>query len=163
MRLGSGTSFPVGVTIDARGGTISGWEGASGTVYTETADQAGGKGHILVENGHWAAMRAYGVQLPPSNGTFDDTLTQASLSLIDRGRLQLRADLELDSMTVGANALLDLNGRTLLLNAATIDGIGLKGGEHSAASLGLSQVIDASAGGDGRIIIPPKGSLFLLR
>lgn len=149
VKLASGSTLPDGVAIDARGGTISGWEGAGGTVYTETAAQSGGAGTILIENGHWAAMRTYGVQLPPTVGSFSDDLSKTTLRLRDRGRLTLTADLVVDDLRVSADSHLDLNGQTLRVQSPT----------SSQAAAVLGTVVENG----GKLIWGKRPTLLLLR
>ncbi len=117
VKLASGSAFPAGVAIDARGGTINGWEGSSGTVYTERAGEANGNGTILVENGQWTGMRTYGVQLPPSTGTFSDNLTNTVLRLQSRARVVLRSNLQVRDLEVSANSYLVTGAYKLYVKA----------------------------------------------
>jgi len=159
--LNAGEDFG-SVTMTAYGGqSTSGGDrnAAAGTVYRETAAQAGGRGTITVDNPHdTTGSRARAMLLPATHAQDDDT-TLATLRLEDRGRVRLTRDVILAGMAMDANSELDLNGfylevrSALVVAGVTYDDWGVYAAAELESELGITQVIDSDTAANGRLEI----------
>jgi len=140
--------------------------GAAGSVYLQAGDINDGYGTVIIDNDGLTRIRAgmVATELPPSaEPGWDEDLSRATFLLQGEAILKLTADVALGHLVVASDGVLDLNGYRISLGSATVDGLAIKSGEHSAASLGYAQVIDSDPEGRGSIVIPAPGTLMLIR
>lgn len=128
--------------------------GSAGTVYLESG--VAGTGTIIVKSTN------SGVTTPtpiPSQtwGGEDDDLTKASLSIQSYGIVRLAESLKMSALTIGASAKLDLNGNTLTVNRATIGGVNVAPGTHSADEY------PTFLSGSGSLVVKGEGLQILFR
>jgi len=152
------------------GGGDNNRHGAAGTVYIEAGD---GTAQLIIDNTTRTVDSSNTdvlTELPPSyDGTdlgyvFDDDLSAVALHVIPNARIRLTGELAIKSLAIEAGALLDLNGHTLYMRGPLIiDGTPHpERGELPASALG-DDIVDSDPNELGRIIIPPPGSVFLVR
>ena len=140
---------------------------AAGTVFLATGSEtAAGSGEIVVANGELTNGDATApgprtlATLLPGNGPRCDgnaAFRRRSLSIRDYGRVKLTDSFRVSSLSLeGANAALNLNGKTLSTLSLNVNGQEFRPGTYTAAQIG-PQVTSAGSvvvGGQGfRIII----------
>jgi len=153
-------------TITAYGGTANSSpmprrHGAAGTVYRQLAAQADGAGTVTVDNTTRAKNEAW-TTLPAFAGSTEN-LERTAWVTANNARIGLVTNVAIDRIDINTDGVLDLNGFTLTLKAATLGGVPVGSGVHTAASLDSPFVTDESDPQTGQLVIPPPGSLFLLR
>ena len=128
---------------------------SAGTVYLETAAQAGKRGLILVRNDNKAANMAYTPLPAAAEADPADDFRKASLALEDAARVRLFADLRMNDLDMADGTLIDLNGHALVVRTANADGKHVPPGTHTAAQLiaaGFDEFADAAGGGMLRVL-----------
>jgi len=135
--------------------------GAAGTLYIETQGVAPGSGRIVADNNNLVTAIAVTDIEAPSQET-PALVKLSGLDVLRRARVRLRSSRDCGALNVATNAQLDLNGYQLAATALTVAGTAYGSGEYAAADLG-AEVIDSDPGLAGRIILPPPGTLFLMR
>lgn len=133
--------------------------GSAGTVYLESGTP--GSGTVIVKSTN------SGVTTPtpiPSQtwGGEDDDLDKASLSIQSYGIVALTESLKMSSLTVGANAKLDLNGNTLTVKSAKLGDTTLPVGTYAAGDPALVGFVSDSASG-GSLVVSGAGTVILFR
>ena len=164
-----GTDEFGGVTFSAAGGTRGGNGGgafgAAGTVYLQTASQAGGKGTVTINNA--ARVTGARTQIPPAISPTLDELRYASIIVTNYGALAVTVSDRIQSLTVvTANEPLNLgtNGTVLTLNTMTITNTTYtKGGLYTTNNWnGFTKPTNVT--GDGAILLlQPSGTVITIR
>jgi hypothetical protein len=111
-------------------------EGAAGTVYLQSGDQAEGYGRICVDNAtHTSSAQVY----TPLGGvdilSFADVLTNADLVMQSTVICSLYADEVVDSLALVSGAQILLGGHTLAVNKLTLDGVDKAPGAYTSSQL----------------------------
>ncbi len=163
--LASGAS-PGGVRLLARGGAR--WSddrrGGPGTVYVETAGQAGGGGTIRVDNDWRSRDERIRAHLPGSvqgeyageTCTPRENFARAALLLQHCGWLELTADIHVRAVTVDSDSRLFLAGHVITTKAFLDNGKALAPGTYTAAQ--LDRVAD-----DGLVVVLSTATLIMVR
>ena len=158
------------VTFSAIGGwkaLVWGAYGAAGTIYLQTASQAGGKGTVTINNaGRVTGARTH---IPPAISPTLDELRYASIIVTNYGALAVTVSDRIQSLSVvTANEPLNLgtNGTVLTLNTMTITNTTYtKGGLYTTNNWnGFTKPTNVT--GDGAILLlQPSGSgtVFTIR
>ena len=128
--------------------------GSAGTVYLEAGEA--GTGTVVVKSTNSAVKTPTPIPSQTWGGEMDD-LKAASLSVQSYGIVRLTASLKMAALTVGTNAKLDLNGKTLTVNTAVLGGAKLKPGTYAA-----SDYPDFLTG-EGSLVVKGSGMLLLVR
>jgi hypothetical protein len=144
--LTNGTSFGL-VSLRAFGGTLATAPGAAGTIYRETAPQAGGRGVLTIDNNALNSNTNAATPLIPGLFAVTDELARATVVITNKARVALPANATVGNLYVtgSTNSLLDLKGKTLHVNAA----------EHA---LGGGTVLNY-----GAILWKPQGTLMVVQ
>lgn len=113
---------------------------APGTVYLQTAAQGEGCGTILVDGTPRSGTAAFlgDPYTPiPANGAHADDpadLKKCSLEVSNYARIGIAETLKLRSLETDSSSIIDLNGKTLTVNSAKINGVKLATGTYTAGS-----------------------------
>lgn len=139
-------TFTGSITADSASNVAS-LAASAGTVYLQTGMESEGAGRILVRS-----TNNINVPTPiPSllKGGENDVLKQAKLELQSYGRVQLAANVKMSELSVGANAKLDLNGKTLTVRKAFVNGSKLATGTYTKDSADVSGFVT----GEGSLVV----------
>ena len=145
------------------------YSSSAGSVYLQTAAQGEGAGTIIIRNTGDTANNVAVTELPSLKaGGEEDDFRKASLSVEAAARVQLFADLRMAKLEMEADTVLDLNGKTLTVKSATINGVKLATGTYTAEStveigegtLGDDYLVDTAEGAGGELVV--KGVPFVV-
>ena len=141
---------------------------SAGTVYLETLADGPGGGRIYIRNDN-VSSRNFASFTPLPATTWGDApadFRKTNLELARCARVKLTDSLRIMSLTTQPGTFLDLNGRTLTVSAAELDGQYCTfSGLFSAADLqgmGFGSVTDAPEG-DGRLRILGAPTMLIVR
>ena len=170
-----------GATFDDFKGTITARrDGAAktapGTVYLQTAANGEGCGTIIVD-GSLRSGTASSVATPytpiPANGAHADDpadLKKCSLEVSNYARIGIAETLKLASLETDSSSVIDLNGKTLTVKSAKVNGVRLAPGTYAAGSdveIGegtlADYLVDTADGAGGELIVGGVGLSILVR
>ena len=135
---------------------------SAGTIYLETAAQSGKRGLIIVRNDNNAANMAY-TPIPAAAETdLTDDFKKASLTLDAAARVKLFDSLRMIALDMATDTKLDLNGKTLTVKSATINGVKLAPGTYAAGNAAVAGFVVDSATG-GALVVNGGGLTILVR
>ncbi len=142
---------------------------SAGSVYLQTADQAEGAGTIVVRNTGNTANNIAFTPIPSAKaGGEEDDFRKASLKTEAAARVKLFGDLRMAKLEMDAGTVLDLNGKTLTVKSARVNGVKLSPGTYDAEStvaIGegtLGDYLDDSATG-GALVVTGGGFQLIVR
>ena len=160
--LTNGTSFG-SVVLKAYGGDGGGTtqEGAAGTVYRQTMNDATNAGIVLVDNNS-LATNVVVTPVPAFVGSTEN-LAKTQWTAQNKGKIGLVTNVTIASVTLNGNAYLELGGYTGSVSFLTITNHAFRDGTYAASDLG--GLVTDSSGGNGRIIVnsPLRGTVFKFR
>ena len=149
---------------------------APGTVYLQTAAQGEGCGTILVDGTPRSGTAAFlgDPYTPiPANGAHADDpadLKKCSLEVSNYASIGIAETLKLASLETDSSSIIDLNGKTLTVNAAKVNGVRLAPGTYGAGSdvaigertLG-DYLVDTAEDAGGALVVSGGGFMLLVR
>lgn len=167
----AGAEFGVfGGTIQARGGVNSAGNGAAGTVYLQTADEAAGAGVVMIDNVGLTTAAGVFTTIPAQKWPNAEELKHASVVVTNRGRLAVATNGVVDALAIASSTEslgLGEANTVLTVNSLTVHGIAYtRGGSYTVANNWNNHPggVPSNVSGDGAIELwRPAGSLFLLR
>lgn len=107
---------------------------SAGTVYLQTAADGEGGGTVYVRNGDQTTNPAV-TPIPSARwGGERDDLTKASLAIGAAARVKLFDGLKMKSLEMTSETTLDLNGKSLIVKSAKVNGVKLAPGTYAAGS-----------------------------
>lgn len=134
---------------------------SAGSIYLQTADQAEGAGTIIIRNTGNVANNVAFTALPSLKaGGEDDDFRKASLKTEAAARVKLFDNLRMVALDMASDTALDLNGKTLVVNKATLGGVKLAPGAYTADKLG-DYVLDSVTG--GTLVVTGGGLAIIVR
>lgn len=134
---------------------------SAGTIYLQGANQEEKTGTILVASDGNGNNPSYTTL--PSLLLTDDTVAdyeKATLSIAKCGKVRLFDELKMETLNIETDSRLDLNGHSLQVKAATIDGTRLKSGIYTADSM-IDGLGDTSETLSGSLLVF-GGELFII-
>lgn len=134
---------------------------SAGSIYLQTADQAEGAGTVIIRNtGHTANNVAFTALPSLKAGGEEDDFRKASLKTEAAARVKLFDNLRMVALDMASDTALDLNGKTLIVNKATLGGVKLAPGAYTADKLG-DYVVDSASG--GTLVVTGGGLAIIVR
>ena len=134
---------------------------SAGTIYLQSGNEAEGAGTILVKSANSAITCPTPIPSLKYGGE-NDVLKSAKLSVEKYGRVWLADSVRMASVTIDNTAKLDLNGKTLNVAAATVNGVRLAPGFYTTDSEQVAAVLLDSVGG-GQLVVTGKGMKIIVR
>ena len=125
---------------------------SAGSVYLQSAAQGEKCGSIIIRNDGTTANDAW-TSLPGKDGV--DAVADfknASLSLLDCGKVRLYDTVQMSKLTLAADCKLDLNGNTLTVSSAKLGDTTLAAGTYAAGAAALGDFVTDSATGGSLIV-----------
>ena len=122
---------------------------SAGSIYLQTADQAEGAGTIVIRNTGDTANNVAFTAIPSvkAGGETDD-FRKASLKTEAAARVKLFDDLRMARVDMVAGTVLDLNGKTLTVDSATLGSVKLTTGTYAAGNAAVAGfIVDTATGG----------------
>ena len=122
---------------------------SAGSVYLQTADQAEGAGTIVIRNtGNTANNVAFTAIPSVKGGGETDDFRKASLKTEAAARVKLFGELRMAKLDMASGTVLDLNGKTLVVRSAKVNGVKLAPGTYAAGNAAVAGfVVDSATGG----------------
>ena len=136
---------------------------SAGSVYLQTAAEGEKKGTIIIRNDGVAANTAW-TSLPAAAETDAAAdFKNASLSLLDCGKVRLYDTVQMSKLTLAADCKIDLNGKTLTVSSAKLGENVLAAGTYAAGATALGDfVTDSATGGSLIVTVAAKRGLTIL-
>lgn len=136
---------------------------SAGSVYLELASEAAKtNGTIYVRNDGVAANTAWTSLPAATRSETAEAFRYASLNLTGAGKVRLFDSLKMGGLSVDADSQVDLNGKTLTVKYAKIDGTRLLPGRYTSESEELDGVL-VDSGTGGALTVLGGGMRFILR
>lgn len=136
---------------------------SAGSVYLELASEAAKtNGTIYVRNDGVAANTAWTSLPAATRSETAEAFRYASLNLTGAGKVRLFDSLKMGGLSVDADSQVDLNGKTLTVKYAKIDGARLLPGRYTSESEELDGVL-VDSGTGGALTVLGGGMRFILR
>ena len=132
---------------------------SAGTIYLETAAQAGKRGLIIVRNDNKTANLAYTPIPAAAEADSDDDFKKASLAIEAAARVKLFENLKMAALDMASGTVLDLNGMTLTVKSAKLGGAKLSPGTYAAGDDAVAGFVTDSGAG-GKLVV--AGGCFTL-
>ncbi|MBR2941494.1 MAG: hypothetical protein IKC14_09335, partial [Kiritimatiellae bacterium] len=136
---------------------------SAGSIYLQTADQAEGAGTIVIRNtGNTANNVAFTAIPSVKAGGETDDFRKASLKTEAAARVKLFDNLRMVALDMASDTALDLNGKTLVVNKATLGGVKLASGTYAAGDAAVAGfVVDSVTG--GTLVVTGGGLAIIVR
>ena len=143
-----------GATVVTSGGYKPNHSSSAGTVYLQGKDDAEGAGTIRVCNdGNAQSVDPYTPFPSKGNGAEAvDALKNASLFVGSCAKVKLFEAVEVQALAFDATGRLDLNGQTLTVASATVNGETLAAGTYRADA-SRTWLVDSSTEAVGRLVV----------
>ena len=135
---------------------------SAGTIYLETAAQAGKRGLIIVRNDNKTANLAYTPIPAAAEADSADDFKKASLAIEAAARVKLFADLKMASLDMASDTVLNLNGNTLAVKSAKLGGTKLSSGTYAASDEAVAGFVTDSGEG-GSLVVTGGGFSLIVR
>lgn len=145
------------------------YDSSAGTVYLQTAadGEKGGTVHIAMSEGNRAAGNPSTTEMVSLGYGGDEIADYKKVKYVvrDYGRAAVNADLKAASVEIaGENSILDLEGHTLIVKSAKVNGVKLAPGKYTASSavaigegtLG-DYIVDSGEGVVGELVVTGGG------
>lgn len=159
-----------GVSTNALGYILDRSQNTSaGTIYLEGQSDSAKGGTIYVKNNAQYNTSNVYTWLPAAGEGADsaDDFRRAALVVADRANVKIdAAKLILRDISVEARSTIDLNGNTLQVEKATLNGTRLETGTYAAAqlqALGYTEITDSSNGATGILSVRGNATMVLLK
>ena len=145
------------------------YSSSAGTVYLQSGAQADGAGAVIVRNTGDTANNVAFTPLPSTAaGGEEDDFRKASLKTEAAARVKLFDDLRMAKLEMAVDTVLDLNGKTLVVNSAKVNGVKLASGTYAAEStveIGegtlANYLVDSATGGS--LVVTGGGFSIIVR
>ncbi len=155
---GSGSTFSDywKTNITAYGVSFSGNNdkaSSAGTVYLQDASDGEAAGMVLIRNDlalEAGAVNNKAVTLYPGKGVgcdAPDAFKKTDLAVAGAAKVQLTDALKIAGLTIDSDSLIDLNGKTLTVKSAKVNGVKLAPGKYTPAKL-PAYIVDSASGGE---------------
>ena len=138
---------------------------SAGSVYLQSAAQGEKCGSIIIRNDGTTANDAW-TSLPGKDGV--DAVADfknASLSLLDCGKVRLYDTVQMSKLTLAADCKIDLNGNTLTVSSAKLGENVLAAGTYAAGATALGDFVTDSATGGSLVVMgsAKRGMVIIYR
>lgn len=142
-----------GATVVTSGGYKPNHSSSAGTVYLQGKDDAEGAGTIRVCNdGNAQSVDPYTPFPSKGDGAeMVDALKDVTLFVGNCAKVKLFETAEVRALALDATGRLDLNGQTLTVASATVNGVAIAAGSYAAGTMGW--LSDSSADAAGRLVV----------
>jgi hypothetical protein len=113
---------------------------SAGTVYLQDASDGEADGTVLIRNDlalEAGAVNNKAVTLYPGKGVgcdAPDAFKKTDLAVAGAAKVQISDALKIAGLTIDSDSLIDLNGQTLTVKSAKVDGVKLATGKYAAGS-----------------------------
>ena len=155
-------------------GNNNGKASSAGTVYLQDASDGEAAGMVLIRNDlalEAGAVNNKAVTLYPGMGVgcdAPDAFKKTDLAVAGAAKVQLTDALKIAGLTIDSDSLIDLNGQTLTVKSAKVNGVKLATGTYTAGStvaIGEGTLGDylVDTGTDGELIVGGVGLSILVR
>ena len=142
---------------------------SAGSVYLQTAEQAEGAGTIVIRNTGDTANNVAFTPIPSVKGGGEtDDFRKASLKTEAAARVKLFDDLRMAKLEMDIGTVLDLNGKTLVVKSAKVNGVKLSPGTYAAGStleigegMLADYLVDTATG--GALVVTGGGFQLIVR
>ena len=136
---------------------------SAGTVYLQEGSAAEGAGTIRVANLASSTATDAKTAFPSlSNGEPIDDLAKAKLEISNNSTVILIAGVKMSGLEIASGSKLDLNGKTLTVKSATMNGVKLAPGTYVAGDEAVAGfVVDPATGGS--LVVSGCGLTILVR
>ena len=139
------------------------YSSSAGSIYLQNAAQAEGTGTIIIRNTGDTANNVAFTAIPSTKGGGEnDNFKKASLSIEAAARVKLFADLRMASVDMASGTVLDLNGRTLVVNKAMVGSVKLLPRTYTKDSEETTGFL-VDSGEGGMLVISGGGFNLLIR
>ena len=136
---------------------------SAGSVYLQTADQAEGAGTIVIRNTGDTANNVAFTAIPSVKGGGEtDDFRKALLKTEAAARVKLFGDLRMAKLEMDAGTVLDLNGKTLTVKSAKVNGVKLAPGTYAAGDAAVDGFVVNTATG-GALVVSGGGLSIVVR
>ncbi len=170
---GSGSTFSDywKTNITAYGVSFSGNNdkaSSAGTVYLQDASDGESAGMVLIRNDlalEAGAVNNKAVTLYPGKGVgcdAPDAFKKTDLAVAGAAKVQLTDALKIAGLTIDSDSLIDLNGHTLTVKSATVNGVRLLPDTYAASHAAVAGFVVDSAKG-GSLIVSGVGLSIIVR
>lgn len=157
-------------------GNNNGKASSAGTVYLQDASDGEAAGMVLIRNDlalEAGAVNNKAVTLYPGKGVgcdAPDAFKKTDLAVAGAAKVQLTDALKIAGLTIDSDSLIDLNGHTLTVKSAKINGVKLASGTYTAESdvaigegtLG-DYLVDTAEGAGGSLVVTGGGFSLIVR
>ena len=139
------------------------YSSSAGSIYLQTAAQAEGAGTILIRNTGDTANNVAFTAIPSTKGGGeDDDFSKASLKTEAAARVKLFDNLRMVALDMASDTALDLNGKTLKVKSAKVNGVKLAPGIYTADNAAVAGFVVDSATG-GALVVTGGGFSIIVR
>lgn len=139
------------------------YSSSAGSVYLQNAAQSEGTGTIIIRNTGDTANNVAFTAIPSTKGGGEnDNFKKASLSIEAAARVKIFADLRMAALDMASATVLDLNGKTLVVNKANVGGTRLAPGSYTAGDEAVAGLVTDSASG-GELVVSGGGLSIIVR
>ena len=136
---------------------------SAGSIYLQTGDQAEGAGVIIIRNTGNVANNVAFTPIPSvKGGGEDDDFSKASLKTEAAARVKLFDNLRMVALDMASDTALDLNGKTLKVKSAKVNGVKLAPGTYTADNAAVAGFVVDSATG-GALVVTGGGFSIIMR
>ena len=136
---------------------------SAGSIYLQTGDQAEGAGMIIIRNTGNVENNVAFTPIPSvKGGGEDDDFSKASLKTEAAARVKLFDNLRMVALDMASDTALDLNGKTLTVKSAKVNGVKLAPGTYTADNAAVAGFVVDSATG-GTLVVTGGGFSIIVR
>ena len=140
----------------------------AGTVYLQDGKQKEGEGTVRIFQNNrtvnWTTVCTNDFSAFPStrHGGENDDMRKVSLEIGGGAHAFVAADARVAALSVAEHSTLNLNGKTLTVKSAKVNGVKLSPGTYTAASL-ADYLVDTAEGTVGKLVVTGGGFRLSLR
>ena len=138
---------------------------SAGTVYLQDGSAAEGAGTIRVANLASSSATDAKTAFPSlSEGSPIDDLTLSVLEIQNNSKVYVTAKVKMSGLIMGSDTVLDLNGKTLVVNTAKVNGVKLASGTYAAGNAAVADyLVDTAEGAGGSLVVTGGGFSLIVR
>lgn len=153
-------------TIAARGDNANSatpdYGSSAGTVYLQGGGAGEGAGTIRVANVASSTAAGAKTGFPSlSGGLAIDDLSRATLEIANSSRVVLVAGAKVSALSIASGSSLDLDGKRLVVERASVGGTRLPPGTYTASSGAVAGLVVDSGGGE--LVVAGRGTAIIVR
>ena len=141
---------------------------SAGTVYLQDASDGEAAGMVLIRNDlalEAGAVNNKAVTLYPGKGVGCDApeaFKKTDLAVAGAAKVQLTDALKIAGLTIDSDSLIDLNGQTLTVKSAKVNGVKLATGTYDAGDEAVAGfVVDSVT--DGSLVVSGESFVIIVR